>query len=150
MEIIYQKILEKNKVIKGSSFENEGMTIEKIIILENKYNNGNQFPKAFREYLYLAGEFNNLGFDDYALGLDEFQNTVKDSLQYCKFTVEQPYIAFDGGDEYLIIFLNTTEENPEVSILSPYGAKEKRFPLIRPTGFKFKELVNEYIGRINN
>lgn len=39
-----------------SGFENEPSSMDEILEMETRYNNGNKFPKALRELLYLAGE----------------------------------------------------------------------------------------------
>lgn len=57
MEIKYLKQLKDNPNLKPSIGPREGWEISKIEALEIKYNKGNPFPKAFREYLFLAGDW---------------------------------------------------------------------------------------------
>ncbi len=62
MEIQYLSEIVNNPNLK-KSWENKGVTIEAIQELETKYNKGNPFPVAIREFLFLAGEDNTIGFD---------------------------------------------------------------------------------------
>lgn len=41
----------------GYEFENEGLSVVEIEQLEQDWNNGNNFPKALRELLYLGGAY---------------------------------------------------------------------------------------------
>lgn len=148
MNIEYMIQVKNNTVI---NFKNEPMSISNIENLEKKYNEGKEFPKAFREYLYLAGNFNNFGFDDLGEGLDELQNIAKEELEIAGQKVERSFFAFDVyNSQYSVIFLDETEEDPKVYLISPFLAKGGSEPLIKPNGWIFSELVNENIRRVKN
>lgn len=49
------------------------VSLDKIKQLEQKFNQGIELPKAFREFLFLAGDFNNFGFDDIQFNIKFFQ-----------------------------------------------------------------------------
>lgn len=153
MIIEYLKQVKENPVLRG--FNNEPMTLVNITKLESKYNKGQEFPKAFREFLFLAGEFNNFAFDTID-GLEELQEYAKEDLEKAKQKITRPFLSFNVYDaEYTSIFLDETAEDPKVYIIDPFGAKEGK-PLIRtPTGgfkenYTFTELVNESIRRVKN
>lgn len=74
MTIEYVTQIKEN--VKLRSFINRGFSIDKIKHIESKYNHGKEFPKAFREFLFLAGDFNNFGFDDID-ELKHFKNMLK-------------------------------------------------------------------------
>ena len=153
MTIEYLTYVRENPILRG--FKNEPMPLAEIAKLELKYNKGKEFPKAFREFLYLAGAFNNFAFDDID-GLEELQQYAKEDLEKTKQKVIKPFFTFNVYDaEYTSLFLDETAEDPKVYIIDPFGAKEGK-PLIRiPTGgfkenYTFTELVNESIRRVKN
>lgn len=152
MEIKYLHQVVENPTLEG--FTNRKLSTEKIEELETKFNAGKEFPLAFREFLYLAGDFNNFGFDDLGKGLDEFQNFALKEIKAAGQKVDRPFFAFDVYDSvYSVIFLDETEEDPKVYFISPFLAAEGFWPLIKVPegGFKenytFTELVNESIRR---
>ena len=149
MEIIYLKQVKENPKLRG--FINEPMSITEIEALENKYNKGGVFPKAFREYLFLAGNFNNLAFDDLGEGLNELQKLANEELAMVGQKVDRPFFAFSVyNSQYSVIFLDESEEDPKVYLISPFLAKGGSEPLVKPNGWIFSELVNESIRRVNN
>lgn len=149
MEIIYLKKIVENPILDG--FRNRKLSNDEIQKLEQKYNDGNEFPKAFREFLFLAGDFNNFAFDDLGEGLDELQKLANEELEMTGQKVDRPFFAFDVLDSmYSVIFLDESEEDPKVYLIDPYGAKEGSEPLIKPNGWIFSALVNESIRRVKN
>ena len=151
MEIIYMKEIQKNIKIDRKKHMNEGFNENEIKNLETIFNKRKEFPIAFREFLFLAGKYNNFAFDDLGEGLNELQNIAKEELQMTRQKVDRPFFAFDVYDsQYSVIFLDETEEDPKVYIINPYGAKEGSEPLIKPNGWIFSELVNENIRRVKN
>ena len=60
MNIVYMWNLEANPQL-DKEFPRESWTEEQIQELEQKYNEGSPFPRAFREYLYLAGGYGGTG-----------------------------------------------------------------------------------------
>lgn len=148
MDIKYMTQVKENPVI---NFKNEPMSIFDIEKLEKKYNKGKEFPKAFREFLFLAGDFNNFSFDDLGEGLDELQNMAKEELEWCDQKIERPFFAFDVLDsQYSVIFLDETDEDPKMYLISPFLAKGGSEPLIKDSTWKFTALVNESIRRVKN
>lgn len=149
MTIEYLKKIVENPVL--DDFKNRPMSIEDIEKLEKKYNNGKEFPKAFREYLFLAGNFNNFGLDDLGEGLDELQNIAKEELDWCNQKIDRPFFTFSVYDScYSVIFLDETNENPKVYLVMPFLAKRGTEQLIKANGWEFKALVEEYIHRVKN
>lgn len=141
------KVQENPKV---NNFTNRGFSEVKIQEIESKYNKGKEFPKAFREFLYLAGDFNNFGFDDID-GIIDLQELAREELEMVGQKVEKPFFAFDVHDStYCVIFLDETKEDPKVYLISPFLAKGGSEPLIKPNGWIFSDLVNESIRRVKN
>lgn len=138
-----------NPALKG--FRNEPMTITEISKLESKYNEGREFPKAFREFLFLAGNFNCYHFDDLGEGMDQLQQYAKEDLEMAGQKINIPFFAFDVLDSmYSVLLLDEKEEDPKVYLLMPFLAKGGSEPLIKPNGWDFTALVNESIRRIKN
>lgn len=126
MEIKYQAILNNNPIIRpttgelaGSSypFTLERLTIEEIIDLEIKYNNGNQFPASLRELLFLAGK------DCYVLdyGLhdtqEEMQDDVRNWLIKQNLSIKSPFFVIDvhrGPEIFLFVYLDEGVPDPIV------------------------------------
>lgn len=136
-------------------FVNRGFSIDKIEQIEQTFNHGKEFPKAFREFLLLAGDFNNFGFDDID-GIIELQQYAKDHLEKTKQSVNRPFFAFSVYDaQYSVIFLDEAKEDPKVYIIDPFDAVDGKALIRIPTGgfkedFTFTELVNESIRRVKN
>ncbi|MGJ1447408.1 hypothetical protein ACR79S_11170 [Sphingobacterium spiritivorum] len=149
MDIKYMEQVKDNPVLKG--FRNEPMTITEISKLESKFNQGKEFPKAFREFLFLAGNFNCYHFDDLGEGLDQLQQYAKEDLEMAGQKIDRPFFAFDVLDSmYSILLLDEKEEDPKVYLLMPFLAKDGSEPLIKPNGWNFTALVNESLRRVKN
>jgi hypothetical protein len=146
MEIKYLKEVLTNPI--SSKWNNEGFSIEKIEQLEAKYNKGNKFPQALREHLFLAGAYNNYGFDTVG-GVEELQETLKEEIEWCGFKMKRPMFAYEVRDSmYLVAMLDETNEDPLVYVVCPFLAKAGSEPLIKPNGLRFSEVVNGCIKRI--
>lgn len=142
------KQVQENPILDG--FKNKGFSVDKIEDLEQKYNEGKEFPKSFREFLFLAGDFNNVAFDLIDV-FEELQKLANEELKMIGQKVDIPFFAFSVYDsQYSVIFLDETNEDPKVYLIDPYGAKEGSEQLIRPNGWIFSELVNESIRRVKN
>lgn len=148
MNIEYVTQIKEN--VKLRSFINRGFSIDKIKQIESKYNYGKEFPKAFREFLFLAGDFNNFGFDDID-GIEALQEYAKEDMEMAGQTLNRPFFAFDVLDSmYSVILLDEINEDPKVYLLMPFLAKGGSQPLMKPNGWNFTDLVNENIRRVKN
>ncbi|MDR6516087.1 hypothetical protein [Chryseobacterium camelliae] len=148
MNIEYVTQIKEN--VKLRSFINRGFSIDKIEQIESKYNHGKEFPKAFREFLFLAGDFNNFGFDDID-GIEALQEYAKEDMEMAEQTLNRPFFAFDVLDSmYSVILLDEINADPKVYLLMPFLAKGGSQPLMKPNGWNFTDLVNENIRRVKN
>ena len=152
MNIEYMIQVKENPVLEG--FKNRGFSLDKIKQIEQKFNQGKEFPKAFREFLFLAGDFNNIAFDNID-GILELQENAKEDLEKTKQKVEKPFFAFHVYDGlYSVILLDETNEDPKVYMIDPFEALGNTLVSVPKGGFKenytFTELVNESIRRIKN
>ncbi|CAM3565784.1 hypothetical protein ELOC111193_11075 [Elizabethkingia occulta] len=143
--------LKNNLNLPNTVANSQGLTIVEIEQLEKKFSQGKEFPKAFREYLYLAGDYFNGGFDTLGEGLDQLQEYAKEDLERAGQKFDKPFFAFDVLDSmYSILLLDEKEEDPKVYLLMPFLAKDGSEPLIKPNGWDFTALVNESIRRVKN
>jgi len=151
MDIELMVNLKNNLSLPNTVAKSEGLSISEIEKLEKKYNKGKVFPKAFREYLFLAGEYFNGGFDTLGEGLDALQELAKEELEMAGQKVDKPFFAFSVyNSQYSVIFLDETKEDPKVYLVSPFLAEGGKVPLIEPNGWEFTALVNEHIHRVKN
>ena len=149
MEIKFMSKLEKAQKLLGSGIR-KPYNESQIKDLEEQFNKGKKFPRAFREYLFLAGEYGGTGVVDE--DWEEIREDCEEDLEYCGYSMERPYFVFDRLDgQYSIFYLDEEDEDPKVYILDPYGKKEGEFPLVRPSFIStFSGLINEAIHRIQN
>ena len=118
MEIEILKTLRDNPVEYGKTrnFTNRGITIDEIIQLEQKYNNGKFFPKALRELLFLAGDF--CYFLEYGASnsQEKLQQFVRRLMLDDNIQIDRPFFAIDVYNAYdncLIVYLDEGD-NPNV------------------------------------
>lgn len=151
MEIEYMQQVAENPTL--DDFTNRGLSLENIINLEGIYNSGEEFPKALREFIYLAGDFNNIGFDDMAEGLDALQTKAFNELAYFNEKIDRPIFVFhqySDCENFLFVYLDEEEEDPKTYVSSPAATFEQGRELIKHNGFTFSSLVNESIRRVKN
>lgn len=135
------------------SFYNEPIPIEEIGILEQLYNNGNPFPKALKELLFLAG--NGCIVFDYGINdsQQELQEMVRKKLIRYSKTISQPFYVIDvynAPEQFLFVYLDEGVEDPQV-----YEARYELIPGHRLTWihmlpFSLSELINRGIKDIKN
>lgn len=99
---------------------NEGISLEEINSLEQNWNNGNQFPLALRELLFLAGNYCNVF--DYGIfdSQEDFQNFARQDFTESTKTILRPFFVLDynTGYNYLFIYLDEGD-NPNIYVASP-------------------------------
>lgn len=128
MEIQYLKMLKENPTKYGKKFNSsiDGISIDEIIQLEQKYNNGKVFPKALRELLYLGGQdcyFLEYGTND---SQEELQQFVREQIVNRHINITRPFYAIDVYNAYttnLIVYLDEGD-NPTVHEIR-YSEDEK-------------------------
>jgi len=147
MEITY---LTQLSTFNERPFPNEGLSMEQIQDLRAKFNNGKPFPKAFEEYLYLAGTYNNIAFDGPDT-LEELQHELAQVMEDFHKKIDRPWFAFHEQElHYLIIFLDETNDDPTCYICSPNDDKVFGDKFISEAGYTFVTIVNETIRRLKN
>jgi hypothetical protein len=150
MEIKYlNKILENPNL---KSWPIKGLSVNKIEELEQLYNQGKPFPTATKEFLWLSGIDNNIGFDD-SPNIFKLQERARENLTQCGFNIDRPFFAFDNVtdcESFSFVYLDENQDDPDVYLCEPYEAKYGE-PLIRRyKDYTFKSLVEEHIYRLKN
>ncbi len=150
MEIEYLKKLDETSEL--NTFVTKGISLEGIVSLEDKYNNGELFPKAFREYLFIGGEQEGTFTvsDDWEMLREDFQ----ESLEGNNFTLDRSVFVFDmedGGNVFLFFYLDEDKEDPDVYLFlsGNYLAGTPSY-IKSANGHTFSGLINEAIRRIKN
>ena len=120
MEIQYLKLLKENPEAYPNDTDYKGaikpIPMEEIIHLEQLYNNGNAFPVALRELLFIAGEscyVLDYGSED---SQEELQEYVREKLIENDRTITRPFFVIDvynSGDQFLLVYLDEGD-NPAV------------------------------------
>lgn len=152
MEISILKKYNNNKTnIDKYRLQNpEGKTVEDIEELEQLFNQGNPFPKAFREYLFIGGKFNSLGIQDGTdgniKGLHEF---YKEKMKQRGVSIERPFLIFDNfeGESFMFIYLDEgNDPQPwNFSVNEDYDDEDNGYLWKTPFG-SFSEMIDYLVN----
>jgi len=119
MEIQYLKKLEQNKTIRNSKIEGVSEVVIKHV--ENRLNI--KFPEVYKEYLYLAGEYNGglimfPGHSDLTMLSKQSQlEKLKQQVSKANLKIDRPFWAFtemDSFEQFLFFYLDEDTIDPEV------------------------------------
>lgn len=159
MEIKYLQSMQQNPVLWGD--ESRGITLERIKELEQKLNNGKEFPKAFREYLFLGGDYNHLGFDSHGIGYDYKNMTTTKGEDFIalkeyyekkmpkyKVSLNRPYIILDSYDglSFMFIYLDEGDDPRVYNFGVDPDYRDDNGEIIYPIPEKtFSELINRLV-----
>jgi hypothetical protein len=152
MEIEYLKMLRDNPAMYPNDIdykgEIRGVPHTEIEQLEQTWNNGNPFPKALRELLFLAGDFCYLLDYGVADNQQELQEFVREEMADNSKTITKPFYVFDvfGGDTFLFIYLDEGN-NPNIHQGKPWESTSIWFKSINQT---IKSLVEYRIERVKS
>ncbi len=150
MNIEYLKILRDNPYEYPQNLEEsftiEGISLTEIEQLEQTWNNGNPFPKALRELLFLAGDYCyvfNFGIYDTQ---QELQEAMREDLVDNGKTITRPFYVMDtwNADQYYFVYLDEGE-NPNIYEALPY---EDSSIWLRNTHNNIKSLAEHRIARV--
>jgi hypothetical protein len=138
MEISFLQKMKEHPKPRKSMNRDRGLSLDKIETLEIEINNGNLFPKAYREYLFLGGDYNSLGL---SIAFEEskswedipaIKRVATVEMQKQKLSIERPYSILHYYDDDGFIFIYLDEgDNPQPYIFEPFPLKNKEhiFPV---------------------
>ncbi len=149
MEIKYLKSLQNYPVING--FKSKGVPESKIEQTEQQL--GIKFPKAYKEYLFLAGELNDGLFgnaieDNLSWAVEDFQQDAKEELARTGVSLGKPFWVFtsmDSCEQFDYFYLNESD-NPVVYAWCAYDVNETSQHSGLPKGVrKLYNSFSEYV-----
>lgn len=147
MKIKYLKELEENRKLAG--WKNEGMTVNEIKKLEEEYLQGEEFPRAYREFLFLAGKHSYIEADimDWDWMIEEAEERFE---QYNISKIKRPIWITDQLDQceqFGFIYLDEGVEDPIIYNCRPaYVELGDKLIEPRPQG-KFSNYINVCVER---
>ena len=119
MNIEYLKILRDNPAMYPNDIDYKGqirgIPLTEIEQLEQTWNNGNPFPKALRELLFLAGDFCFV----FSYGVydtqQRLQEAMREDMVECNKTITRPFYVMDtwNADQYYFVYLDEGD-NPYI------------------------------------
>ncbi len=117
MNIEYLKTLRDNPADFGvtMNYTNRGIPLTEIEQLEQTWNNGNPFPKALRELLFLAGDFCYV----FSYGISDTQQALqerwREQMLDAGKTIIRPFYVVDtwGPDQFYFVYLDEGD-NPYI------------------------------------
>lgn len=151
MEITYLQYLRDNPVKQGltKDFPIESISLQEIEQLEEMYNNGNPFPKALKELLFLAGNFCYVL--DYGIWdtQQELQDAVREKMADENRIISRPFYVVDtynSGDHFIFIYLDEGDNPP--TFVGHYRDRDDRPNWITPITPTLSKLINDGIDRV--
>jgi hypothetical protein len=149
MEIEYLKMLRDNPAMYPNDIdykgEIRGIPLTEIEQLEQTWNNGNPFPKALRELLFLAGEFCYVF--SYGISTQQaLQQRFRMQMEEENRVLNKPFYVMDiwGPDQFYFVYLDEGD-NPYIYEAIPYENKPNWF---KKTDFKIKSKSEHRIARV--
>jgi hypothetical protein len=152
MDIKYLTKLRDNPTIfwinQNVTFDLTPMKMEEIVTLETGYNNGNIFPAALRELLFLAGNYCYVL--DYGIydTRSEMQDEVRSWLADHNKQISRRFFAIDiynAYDQFVFIYLDEGVNDPEVHVAVLYS---KETIWIKALNYKLSEFIDRRIIRL--
>ena len=127
----------------GYEFANEGLSVVEIEQLELDWNNGNNFPKALRELLYLGGAYCYCFSYSFYDTQNEMQIGQRELMQFRGHNLNRPFYIVDSyeGSEFLFVYLDEDQLDPAVYLYSS-GSLDNGRPLGFSLGYTLSHLIN--------
>jgi hypothetical protein len=154
MDIEILKNLEANPHLEPSISVNKPMTLSEIASLELLYNlNGNPFPKAVKELLFLGGNYNWIFGSS-----DEFmQNFIREEMAEDGLVITRPFLVLYNYDQsFGFVYLDEGVDNPiyryvldwgdpsSPGATTPYVSEDRTATLSEEIDLRIKALRENY------
>lgn len=130
------------------SFQIQGISIFEIEYLQVLFNNSNNFPKALKELLFLAGEYCHVL--DYGLfdTQEEMQIAARSWLTRYGIKIIRPFYVIDvynAGEQFLYIYL---DEGNDPFIYQAYLPERNDIDTLTSLNKKLSEYINDGINQV--
>jgi SMI1-KNR4 cell-wall len=133
MQIKYLKKLEKNKKIGGQTIR--GVSEIAIQTVEKKFKI--KFPRAYKEYLLLAGEYAGrlpiMDTDDLeTISSDWHQEIMREEMEDTGTKIEPPFWLFaesNGCEIFLFFYLDENTDDPNVYLVN-YALEDRKRDIV--------------------
>jgi hypothetical protein len=110
--------LRDNSIWKGThdDYPNIGLSMAEKQQLEQNWNNGNPFPQALRELLFLAGNYCYCLSYSYYDNQDELQEGLRHYLEFKGQLFTRPFFVVDAyeASEFLFVYLDEDQIDPAI------------------------------------
>ncbi|NQX86328.1 MAG: SMI1/KNR4 family protein [Flavobacteriaceae bacterium] len=150
MEIQYLTELEAKPKRNAQTSPVEGYSESEIIQLEQSFNNGNTFPRAYREYLFLAGKFSWIL--EQGEELPELMSSFNFYLEPTGIVMTRPFVPFGvtgpGHEGFYICYLDEGDD-PSVHIVymaDPFEREARDLPEMELVHQSFSYFVNSCVS----
>jgi hypothetical protein len=134
-----------NKDFKGTI---EAISLQEIESLEQLYNNGNTFPKALRELLFLAGNFCYVLDNGWYNTQQELQVATREWLADHNKSITRSFFAIDiynGPEQFLYVYL---DEGDNPFVYQAYLPTRNDIIPFTNLNKKLSEYINSLIERV--
>lgn len=121
MDIEYLQQLRDNNIKYGTTmnFENRGIPLSEIQLLEQLYNSGNPFPKVLKELMFLAGDICYVCDYGPTESQQDLQEWKRETMQDYNRAFNRPFYIYSiYSDNFYFIFLDEGN-NPTVYEANP-------------------------------
>lgn len=157
MEIEYLRSMQENPQPQKGGSKMRGYSIQQIEAIEQEINNGNEFPKSFREYLFLGGSYDALGFntigpfDNHEEQFTDMKIYFDKKLEDADIKMERPFVIFDhlDGECFMFIYLDEGDDPQPWNLgVHPDYRDEDGSIIFEVTNMKtFSQLINDMVER---
>lgn len=153
MHIAFLVGYDKHKFSNDLRIKNpEGIALSEIESMELALNNGQAFPVAFREYLFIGGKFDSIGLSS---GIHPGY-TIKYGAILAKrgFNMDRPFFIFDVFEEAICMFIYLDDgDDPSVwlcSVDEEYDQEDGAYVWENPRGQTFSGIIDDMVYRALN
>lgn len=100
----------------SDGFPNKPLSDSEIVLLEDEFNNGRNFPIVLRELLFIAGKYCDLLEYEICKTQQQIQHRGIKLLQESYLSIQRSYYVIDfGTDGFTFIYLDESQTDPVIN-----------------------------------
>lgn len=157
MEIVYLKKYQQFKqngigLLYNTYGPPIGLSETEIVQMELEMNNGLPFPKAYREFLFLGGEYATIQMSNYGKNTPKGAEYYRNGLRKRKVNITRPFAIINIFEESGTFIYLDEGDNPQPKNCSLHKAYDNdNDEIIWDTPFKtFSQLVDKIVYLAEN